>query len=217
MKKIILIIILFLFKVEAKAVTFTVKDFYGNQKEYDYISDMKIEKLKNTIKKDFNILRSNQKLYLNGFMLENEKPLSYYRLDQNKTIYILNKEDNNCYPIKVNIKGNGKINVLNKACVSDFVYVSVIPDKGYNLKSFKIKDFEGNLIKYEDFRFSMPFGIVSIEGEFRKDKEVIIKPVFKENENIVNKSDKNYNLAFLIFSLSTILSLSLKKWYVKKF
>lgn len=199
MKKIILMLFLF-FSFTFKVRAFFVKDFYGQQKEYflDENTENRVLHLKQQLKLDFKVDVSNQHLYLDGVLLKNNQRLKYYGINKESVIYLINKKDNYNYPIEVIKQGLGTVLVSKKAQVGTNVFIDIYPLEDTLITVY---DFAGNKIKLEDNRFIMPFGPVKINVVFKTDTKNVMS---------FSYSNKNFIVPFLIFLISSLLSLILK-------
>ncbi len=197
MKK-ILFLLFFTFMLPCHALT--IKDFYGLNKEVE--NKGLVKELKANIESYFKVNVKNQVLYLNGIPLNDNQKLS--KINNSSIIYLYNKKDNYTYPIKVNKTGLGFLNVLNQAKVGSNIYIHIVPNDNYYLKSIDVIDFEGKKITLDDNRFTMPFGSININVLFEEKTKMALSSNYKKTkQNILL-------IPGLIFLLSLILSTIIK-------
>lgn len=197
MKK-ILFLLFFTFMLPCHALT--IKDFYGLNKEVE--NKGLVKELKANIESYFKVNVKNQVLYLNGILLNDNQKLS--KINNSSIIYLYNKKDNYTYPIKVNKTGLGFLNVLNQAKVGSNIYIHIVPNDNYYLKSIDVIDFEGKKITLDDNRFTMPFGSININVLFEEKTKMALSINYKKTkQNILL-------IPGLIFLLSLILSTIIK-------
>ena len=81
------------------------------------------------------------------------------------------------YNIYTKTDGNGEIEVSQgTADTGEGVTFEIIPNEGYTLGEVKVTDADGNVIKFTDYKFTMPSADVTIEAKFVKAAVVPINP-----------------------------------------
>ena len=72
--------------------------------------------------------------------------------------------------VKVNVKGLGKVKIVNDDCAcGEEVELVTTPENGYYLRSLVVRDADGKKITVKNNKFVMPCnGDVTVEAQFRK-------------------------------------------------
>ncbi len=70
------------------------------------------------------------------------------------------------YQITPKIQGEGEIKVINRSAAGGEVTFEVTPKPGYVLSAVKVTDAAGNVITFNDYKFTMPSADVTIEAVF---------------------------------------------------
>ncbi len=115
-----------------------------------------------------------------------------------RPVITMNAEDIS-FVIETKVEGKGSVEVVETARYKDLITFEVKPDKGYVLKVVKVTDSKGNVVTYEDYKFTMP------------EDNVIIEAIFEvENPNTAATSMLLIGV-FMVISILTFIKYKKKK------
>ncbi len=109
------------------------------------------------------------------------------------------------YNIYTKTDGNGEIEVSQgTADTGEGVTFEIIPNEGYTLGEVKVTDANGNVIKFTDYKFTMPSADVTIEA------------VFVKAATIVNPNTGDAIITGIVILLISLIAVILIKYKEKK-
>ncbi len=113
---------------------------------------------------------------------------------------VLVKNENIAFKIETKTDGHGQVKAeKNQARDGEIIKFTVIPDEGYEIKEVKATDSKGNVVKFNNYTFTMPKANVLIEATFSK-----------KTEN-PNTKEIALSLLFIVLVLSTGIMIYTKK------
>ena len=126
----------------------------------------------------------------NGFMV-----LTYDDKDENDLAQYSVEVYTYVYDIETKITGKGKIDVVDYSKAGKEIEFVITPSDGFELDEVKVTDKNGNIIKFTDYKFTMP------------NADVIIELSFVENEDNPNTSTSTIPTIIAFVSLMSAVSI----------